>query len=123
MKGNNLITMKFKALYDPSCDHFVLRKLGSKSYDCHMIHPQLIIDFDLDEHLVALEFLNTGQLRVLNPNLTKEFFKKLKEVEVVVSACEGYRAIFLSFEINGEVIQEKLPLFAFDYSMNPVVPA
>lgn len=106
--------MKFEALYDESCDHLVLRQEGSQSYDCHMIHPNLVIDFDENDQLVAIEFLDTSQLQVMNPLLSKEFFKDLKEVEVIIETRDMYRVAMLSFEINGQKVLEKVSLFEFE---------
>ena len=79
-----------------------------------MLHPQLIIDFDKKGKLAAIEFLDTIQLMTINPLLCPELFKKIKEVDIIISENQNYRVILLSFNINGKVIQEKLPLFAFD---------
>ena len=105
--------MKFKSIYDEGCDHFVIHKVGFRSEDCQMVLPQLVIDFDKNKRLVAVEFLDTEMLRALNPLLTKKFLGKIEEVEVSVKKHGQHLIIGLAFRHDGRLIEEKLPLFSF----------
>jgi uncharacterized protein YuzE len=112
----------FYAEYNAESDILLIHSKKGKSKESIELSEDIIIDIDKNNELVGLEFLYASEFfKALNKDISKEILQNLDKIKIILNNYRNYLWISLEFNINEEVVKEKLPAFSLAEYESPLL--
>jgi uncharacterized protein YuzE len=112
----------FYASYDSEEDVLFAHSDKVKTEESVEVLDDIVIDIDKNNNLAGLEIFNASEFfKLLNKKITKKVLEDMKNVKISIQTYRNYVLIAIGFQIDGKLVEEKLPAVSLKEYESPLV--